>query len=270
MKAPRVPTSKRSISKNREENLMIGLSPQNNQSDAPHPSNTGSSGQANGHFSTRLSKINTDQRSKSTVYSGRRQSRRVTTAAYIDAFGIPPIAIPNAHLGYYPSILFSFVEQVEAMLSHHRRILATSFVLSTTGPSDDNRLISRFFHRLNKALKNRYQELRLGYQWVREMEDSDRHHYHVVVMVDGDRITRWDKISELVTKTWLGLTGLRPHFPQNNHLRLRFDDARKLTKLVQRISYFAKARGKGSGAAQAKNYNTSRIKPEYNNTSKQR
>ena len=53
--------------------------------------------------------------------------------------------------------------------------------------------------KLTKRLKRKYKLCRVGYIWVREQEKSKHQHYHLVLMIDGNKEQFFDEILKIAT-----------------------------------------------------------------------
>lgn len=186
--------------------------------------------------------------------------------------------------GYYREPLIAIKDQLDAMLSHHSKVFVFRFDIRIKKDSyyddegiehgtftDDNQIITNFLKVFNRWLKRRYKLLRVGYVWCREIEKAKKQHYHLVLMVDGNKInattslhnTIKPKIKELAIEQ-----GLVEHIPPNAYMvdnaDLNKDDYTLYKAAFYRASYLAKVAGKNIKGERANNFQTSRVKPRLN------
>ena len=185
---------------------------------------------------------------------------------------------------YYVEPLIAFKDQLDAMLSHHSKVFVFRFDIRIKKNSyyddegnehstftDDNQIITNYLKVFNRWLKRRYNLLRVGYVWCREIEKAKKQHYHLVLMVDGNKInattslhnTIKPKIKELAIRQ-----GLVEHIPPNAYMvdnaDLKKDDYTLYKDAFYRASYLAKVAGKNVKGERSNNFQSSRVKPRIN------
>lgn len=155
----------------------------------------------------------------------------------------------------------AMINQVDAMLSHHSKILTVRFDLHIYHQTSDNEIITIFNRRLFKWLKRKYDFKRIGFIWCRELETAKRQHYHYVLMVDGHKVRHPIEMLLKIKEIWeQHLSHSLEYTPKNCYYNVKRDDYETIQAAIWRISYLAKVRGKGYKPDQTKNYVTSRIK----------
>lgn len=169
--------------------------------------------------------------------------------------------INSAKSGIYAEPMKAIINQLEACLSYHGRLLVVRFDLHSYGFSlnDNNEEFSRFMKCIVVWVQRTYSTDKVGRVWVRECERAKRQHYHCALMIDGDKIRHPKKLLEAIKAKWEmpSPDHFMPHVPKPYHFA---DKHAGLDDSVYRLSYFAKCRGKGYRPEQAKDYGTSRIK----------
>ncbi|UJF21502.1 YagK/YfjJ domain-containing protein [Shewanella sp. OMA3-2] len=163
--------------------------------------------------------------------------------------------------GLVVNAIKAMINQVNAMISHHSKVHLLRFDLRMSQYTHDNKIITIFNRRLHRWLIRQYQVKsdRIGYIWCREMEKATQQHYHCVLMIDGHKVRHPIKVLEKIREIWKDLGGSE-YTPKNCYYNLHRDNYESRQKAIWRISYLAKARGKGCKPSQTKNYSTSRIK----------
>ena len=161
--------------------------------------------------------------------------------------------------GIYKEILERFVGQLDIAYSIHKRVLVHRIDLHTNYFTVNNKIISKFMNRLKQWLKRNYGLDKIGYIWVREKERSDKQHYHLALLLDGDKIRHPKRLNEQIKEMWLPLghvpVTLNPYYniDKHNHNETR-------AEIIERVSYLAKVRGKRIRDKQIKDYQTSRLR----------
>ncbi|MDW3056619.1 MULTISPECIES: YagK/YfjJ domain-containing protein [Vibrio] len=163
-----------------------------------------------------------------------------------------------------PKHMKQIIRQLTVMCSHHQRVMVVFFDLKVSSYTDDNKLMSDFIREVRKITQSdRYKMTRFGYCWAREMEKAKQQHYHVALFLDGKRIRYPHKILDLLSNAWLKIGGAHLYTPKNCYYDIKGNDFQAKQQAIYRLSYQAKARGKGYRAKQAKDYGTSRLRIKY-------
>lgn len=163
--------------------------------------------------------------------------------------------------GLYTEIIRPMIKQFEIAKSKWCRVLVYRFDLHMGIYTSDNKLLSNFRKRLNKRIKRMYGFKEIGYCWVREKERSKFQHYHWVLFLDGNLIKHPGNLNLIIKESWESQTG-RFHMPVVPSPYYFVDSEEVERRAIHRISYLAKARGKGYRNKQAKDFQCSRMKPK--------
>lgn len=161
--------------------------------------------------------------------------------------------------GIFIPMVKKFIDQFINMLSHYNRVHVIRFDLHQRDYNLNNHRMTVFIGRLKKRLMAKYKLTRIGFCWVREQEDVSAQHYHYVLFIDGRVIQYPQKILDIIAEVWGHMAGFC-FTPMNCFYNVLRDDYDIMQEVIYRISYFAKARGKGKHPPQTKDYSTSRIK----------
>ena len=165
-------------------------------------------------------------------------------------------------MGCYEEILSAIKNQLDAMLSHHSRVLIVRIDLHTSEYNGNNEMLSQFIRRLRKRLKQRYNLRNVGYVWVREIEKAKSQHYHLALVLDGNKVNYPAKVIKLVEEIWQGTGNPKPYTPEKCYYLIKRGQNYVYKEAFRRLSYLAKKRGKGYKSKTANDYSTSRIKPK--------
>lgn len=161
--------------------------------------------------------------------------------------------------GIYTNQMKSILNQLEAVLTHYTQVLILRFDIGVPYQTNDNRFILLVFEQLNKYIKKNYQMPVFGYHWAREQEKSKKQHYHATLILDANKIRHPNKLNNFILE--LGNTlNVRPWIPINCFYRFKRIEQDKKQGAIYRLSYLAKARGKGCKPSQVKNHGSSRVK----------
>ena len=180
--------------------------------------------------------------------------------------------------GFRTVILDKIWGLLDYMTKHHGKVFFTMFELNYPANSlgmypEDNDAISKF----SEALMRHYGQDRRGYDpkylWVRERSSSNQYHYHMIVLLDGNKCRNAHGIHEKAIELWglrlgrdaNGLVQLcRSHVHDNGYggvqlIRNSPDYQQVFDHCFQCGSYFAKAYSKGFSAAYVNEYGCSRL-----------
>ncbi len=176
----------------------------------------------------------------------------------------------NEKLGVFPVIVEKSVEQLDICLAKFGRVLVVRFDLSLDEYSGDNHTISVFLNRLKEKLfkLKKYRRIKdIGHEWVREQEEAKQQHYHVALFLDGNKIQHPSVLLQLIKARWYKHGRL--WIPKKEHVdddgcfyfidKKKKDFTEQRGKVIYRLSYLSKTRGKGYKDVQAKNYSVSRL-----------
>ena len=165
----------------------------------------------------------------------------------------------NVHKGgWRPDIMKTLCGRFEDVLEQHSQVLIVRFDLHVPQYTEDNAQISEFMAKLNYWIKSYYKGVNeVRYVWVRELEKAKQQHYHVVLMLNGNKIRNPHYIHGKGKEVWSGLGGTTYYYVEEFHHFHRYDHDRACEAFYH-ISYLAKARGKGYKPHHTKNYGSSR------------
>ena len=161
--------------------------------------------------------------------------------------------------GVYKEVVSAFIDQLDSAISIHKRVLVVNLVFSINNYTETNKTFSKFMKNIIQYLDRAYDIQKVGYQWVREHETAKKQHYHLALILDGDKIQHPAKLNEEIREKWLSKGGM--HKPKNcfyyiNKHNIEIDRLRA----IYRASYMAKQRGKQYRPSQTKDYFCSRLK----------
>ena len=160
----------------------------------------------------------------------------------------------------FTDILDTMHGQMQAMLSHHNKIIVVRIDLHCDKYTPCNIELSRFMCKVRKRLYSHYKCTRFGYLWVREQERSKSQHYHVMLIIDANKIQHPSALLGWLQERWSVRGHPRPYVPKHCFYKINRGDDEAFGEAFHRCSYLAKARGKGYGSLGANNYSGSRVR----------
>jgi hypothetical protein len=189
----------------------------------------------------------------------RRNRKTITFDGWI-VYGGVKIEICNAQkYGVYKEIVISFIKQLDAAISIHKRVLVLRLDFHMNYYTETNYKFSKFMKNITQWLNRQYGIKNVGYQWVREQERAKKQHYHLALILDGDLIQYPSKINKLFRGKWLPNGSM--YIPKNCFYRINKHNLKEVREeVIYRVSYHAKSRGKQYRPAQTKDYYSTRLK----------
>lgn len=178
-----------------------------------------------------------------------------------------PINTQGEGKGCHIDMLRRIDAQLMAMLTHHNKVLVirVDIHLQQDYRPTDNAVMSHYIRKMRKWAQKKYKVNRLGFAWCRELCKSKKIHYHVFIMIDGDKTQDHRTItakSVQLAKNYkhLGYDYAPEYLDDCFHMVERGDKVAYNTAF-RHMSYLAKERTKDTKhlAKRGKNYSTSRI-----------
>ena len=178
--------------------------------------------------------------------------------------GYPLLEYDGVNPGYYQTILDKMIKRLAFMLERHSQVLAVRLVVRfpvEVTANADNGCFQYFMEEYRRYLK--LKDFDPQYVWVREQASSHNPHYHVLLLLNGNKI-RYYRYPARANEIWSG--ALFKYYGQdcrcnglievcsagydgiamNHGIRLSRDNE-ALTQEAYRIcSYLAKANTKGN------------------------
>lgn len=157
------------------------------------------------------------------------------------------------------------IEQVENVLTWHRRVFVYVFNLHVGTFTLDNKYMATLMNKLRFHFKQAYKVKRLGYAWCREQNKSSKQHYHVALIVNGSKIKTSTKLFKTIKLMWEEVTqGGHVHGLDNCYYNIIRATEENKAEAIYRLSYQAKVWTKDKSTVRANDYGTSKIKARSN------
>jgi hypothetical protein len=164
--------------------------------------------------------------------------------------------------GLYTHILRALLKQFHFMLTQYRKVFVYRFDLRLNSYTADNSIISGFLGQLKRKVNKHYGTSKFAYIWVREQERSKQQHYHLAIMLDGNKIRHPHTMQKMIEELCV-IYGLSPHWSRyHNIARHMHDWEDKRLEASKHLSYLAKTRTKGYRPTKTRDFSTSRYKQQ--------
>ncbi|MGR5238983.1 YagK/YfjJ domain-containing protein [Vibrio alfacsensis] len=152
------------------------------------------------------------------------------------------------------------VEQIEALMSHYARGNFLLFNLHNGPVESSSAVVSTFLRELKRYLGKTYGEQRVMHTWGRERNTAQTPHYHVLIGVDGSKVSNWKKLKGVISELWnKAFAGGSVYFPKNGYYLTHREDCEVVSELIKRASYIVKVATKESNPTHSRNYSCSQI-----------
>ena len=188
-----------------------------------------------------------------------RNRKTVTKDGWIDYKGESLEICNSSKYGVYKETVISFIEQLDLAIAIHRRLLVLRVDLHMNKHTNDNFILSKFMKNIKQYLDRHYGIKNIGYQWVREQGKSEKQHYHLALMLDGDKIKHPAKLNVTIKEKWAAYGST--YVPKNCFYYINQHNLYETRRqVIYRGSYLAKTKSKGNRPKQTKDYYSSRLK----------
>lgn len=195
--------------------------------------------------------------------------RKLTNDETITIDGLElPILTHDGKYNCFVEPLPKIKRELDAMLSHHRKVFVFRIDIRIERYTADNEVITKFLRSFIPWLKRRYGLHRVGYVWCREVETSKKQHYHLVFMIDGTAVKTMKTITDKAIEI-ASIQDLSPWIPKSpsyliERKHLEQGNYTKYKEAFRRASYIAKERGKKVKGESVNSFQTSRVQPMFN------
>lgn len=160
--------------------------------------------------------------------------------------------------GCFVEILCRIESNLTAMLSYHCKVFVVQFVVHCREYEAKNKGISNLLRVIKKRLLRKYGSARLAGGWVRETGKSGVQHYHLAILLDGNKVRRSMGVQNLVNEILEVRDYPRASF-NKSHMLLRGNE-QSIQETFYHLSYLAKTRSKSNRLPTTNDYSFSRLK----------
>lgn len=163
-------------------------------------------------------------------------------------------------------ILDIIIDQITIYTTHSHKTFVVLFSMNFPAhiiADHSNAVITLFMDRFTKYLERR--DLKPQYLWVREQNQSINHHYHCMLILDGNKIQNHYGIMQEAERIWDEINGCNAsgliHYGTSPFMlrRTDLDFAQAMQNCIYAASYLAKTRGKEHHPHRIRTYNSSRL-----------
>ena len=192
----------------------------------------------------------------------KRRSKKMKDIIYSTTFNFDGVLLPiqnREDWGSYRSALRSFHSQMKNMLSHHCKVLVLHMDFHVNLEHWQEGDFSLLLKRSKQLIGKYYKLKRIGHGWGREGSQSGSHHYHLALMLDGNKVNHPMVVTNILTQEWTKLG--HPHPRRNNHHLITNTVDDKFKNAFHHCSYIAKVHTKDQQPNKARNFGASQIKP---------
>ena len=181
---------------------------------------------------------------------------------HVDGQNLPINCVKGS--GCYVEILNAIYTQLMAMLDHHNKVLVVRVDIHFPDNPATNKAISLILRKFKRRLLNKgYSLKRLGYVWVRESSSAGNIHYHLVYMLDGNKVQSSFSINQLLDEVAMFVdTKINIHYPtkgKSSYKMIKWNDKQGFLDVFKWLSYLAKERSKGEKPLTTNEYSASRL-----------
>lgn len=178
----------------------------------------------------------------------------------------------NEYVKVDDKIMNRIIDLVEFYAYNYSKTFVVTFGLnfSESDYSYDNKPIEKFMDRFLKYLDNKTNGLRPLYFWVREKKpDRRNHHYHVTLLLDGNRINSIYGIMEVAKRIWSDINNYSSsyvYYGKEHCMMLRADSPtfrQDIADCIFRLSYYAKVNSKNTYASRGRRWAASQVPPIF-------
>ena len=161
--------------------------------------------------------------------------------------------------GCFVEILRTIESKLTAMLSYHCKVFVVQFVVHCHGYEAKNEGVSRLMAVFKKRLARKYDCARVTGGWVREPGSTGIQHYHIAILLDGNKVRSRIGVQHLVNEILEARGYPRPSF-NKSHMVFRGDE-QSVQEAFYHLSYLAKTRSKSKRLPDTNDYFFGHLKP---------
>ncbi len=192
----------------------------------------------------------------------KRRSKKVKDITYNDIVNFDGVLLHiqnRKDWGSYRPALLTLHSQIKNMLSHHCKVLVLRMDFHVNQESWQEGDFSLFLKKTKHLVGKYYKLIRIGHNWGREESKSGSHHYHLVLMVDGNKVNHPMVVTNILSQEWTKMG--HPHPRRNNHHLITNTVDDKFKDAFHHCSYIAKVHTKDQQPNKARNFGASQVKP---------
>ena len=186
--------------------------------------------------------------------------RKVSVDLYFKTAGQQFRINNGPRLGCYEEVLNALFYQLTNLLSHHSKLLFLRLDLRVYDYARDNSQLTRWIRQTKRGLKSYFGFTRVGYLWVRELSRANKQHYHLVLILDGNKVQHPKNVFRIAKEAAYQCGMPVPWIPEKPYLKICRGDKAQFDSAMYRGSYLAKTRTKQCGK-KIRSFGSSNVKP---------
>jgi len=157
-----------------------------------------------------------------------------------------------------PMLVERLADEFYGALKLHCKVLALRIDIHTDTPEMKNTAIENLLRWLKQYLNRYYQMKNIGHMWVREYGDKKKTHWHLVLLLDGNKVQDSWSVVNKIKYYWEEKKQYGQVKPvKSPYVQIIRDDAESFDKAFYRSSYLTKERSKNIGSERS--YGSSRL-----------
>ncbi len=157
--------------------------------------------------------------------------------------------------------LSKLAEQMARSLEYHSRIVLARFDLTAFERVEDNQPIEELIRRIKIWLNREYRMKNVGHFWVRENSEERGLHWHVLIMLDGNKVRSNFTLNEFVRSYWTYRDIGNFSYPRkHSYYQIERNDSQAFADGFYHASYLTKERSKGVKARHVCQFGASKLR----------
>ncbi len=164
-----------------------------------------------------------------------------------------------------PEIVNKIIELITTYSQAHSKSFVVAFGLNfpTGSQALNNQSVIQFWDSFVKHLGSH--KLQPAYLWVREQAGSHNHHYHCLLLLDGQKVQNRFGVMKEAARLWGGINKCDPaglvHYEWNPWMLRRGSASyeQDMADCIYAVTYLAKTYSKGNAAPRQREFGYSRL-----------
>ncbi len=165
-----------------------------------------------------------------------------------------------------PVLVERMADEFFASLEFHSKVLSVRVDLHSKTPSTDSKAVKELLQWLKQDLNRSYCMKNIGHFWVYEYGKKKGAHWHLVLLLDGNKVQNSWSVTEKIKSYWQEVRDLGClAVPRNCYTQILRGDAGSFDEAFYRSSYLCKERSKFVGNKRC--FGSSRLSNKINKAS---
>ena len=157
-----------------------------------------------------------------------------------------------------PALVERLADEFNSALKLHSKVLAVRIDIHTHTPDLKNSAIEGLLRWLKQDLKRNYRMKNIGHMWVREYGEKKKTHWHLVLLLDGNKVQDSRSVVNKIKCYWEEKKQYGEVKPvKSPYIKIIRGDMDSFNEAFYRSSYLTKERSKHIGCERS--YGSSRL-----------